>query len=153
MDLSGYEPARDFEVLPPGKYTVEIEKAEIKQTKAGDGHYMELCLSILDEGPCQNRKLWDRLNIHNPSQKAQEIALRKLRSLGDAIGVQVVTSEDQFLGRQCVASVKVNKEGQNDIRSYSPCGQPDSTVTQEKPNIPPVVPAQATGRPKPPWVK
>ena len=117
LDVSTIEPQGDFDVLPPGKYSIMVDKAEVKQTKKGDGHYLELTMSILD-GPAKNRKLWDRLNIQNPSQQCVDIGLRQLSALGRACGVTVVSSEDQFLGKVCVAHVKV-KDEQNEIRTYS----------------------------------
>lgn len=124
FDVNTVEPQGDFDILPPGKYLIQIDKAEVKQTKKGDGHYIEFALTILD-GPAKNRKLWDRINIENPSQQCVAIGLRQLSALGRAVGIQIVSSEDQFLGKTCIASVRV-KDNQNEIRTYS---SPD-TATQ-----------------------
>ena len=57
FDSTGIEPAQDYEVLPPGQYPILIEKACVKQTKSGNGHYIEVTEVVVD-GPCKNRKLW-----------------------------------------------------------------------------------------------
>jgi hypothetical protein len=46
-----------FEPLPEGEYDVEIDKAEVRMNKAGDGLYINWEMSVLD-GDYENRKLW-----------------------------------------------------------------------------------------------
>jgi len=117
FDVNSVEPTSDFDVLPPGKYPVLIEKSVVKTTKKNDGAYLELTMTVL-EGQFKNRKLWSRINVANPSSKCVEIGRRELSALGRATGVAVVNDENQFLGKACVASVVV-KDNQNVIRTYS----------------------------------
>jgi hypothetical protein len=117
FDTNSVEPQEDFEVLPPGKYPVLIEKAEVKQTKVGTGNYLALKLSILD-GPGKNRKLFDNINIANPSTQCVEIGLRCLAALGQAIGLTAISDTAQLVNKTCVAHVKV-KGNCNEIRTYS----------------------------------
>lgn len=117
FDTESVPPAEDFVALPPGKYIVGIDKAEVKTTKAGNGHYLEVVETVLD-GPCKNRKLWDRINIDNPNQQCVEIGLRSLAALGLAIGLTRISASEQLIGQVCVAHVRV-KDEQNDIRTYS----------------------------------
>jgi hypothetical protein len=159
FDTHSVEPQADFDVLPPGKYPVLIEQAEVKPTKAGTGHYLELQMVVLD-GPAKNRKLWDRINIQNPSTPCTEIGLRQLAALGQALGIQAITDSSQLLNKSCVASVKV-KNDQNEIRTYkafedAQSVQPPTAPQQPAPpvNYPPT-PAQmqaslATAQPSPP---
>lgn len=128
FDVNTVEPQGDFDVLPPGKYPVLIEKSEVKRTKKGDGAYLELAMSVLD-GPGKNRKLWNRINVSNPSQKCVEIGFRQLSALGRATGVAVVNDENQFLQKTCIASVIV-KDNQNEVRTYLPLANatPDIAV-------------------------
>ena len=118
FDSQSVEPQEDFEVIPPGKYPVSIDTAEVKQTKSEKGHYLKLTLSILG-GPFRNRKLWDQINIDNPNQICVEIGLRTLAALGQAIGIARMTNTDELIGKFCIAHVKV-KNDQNSIRTYSP---------------------------------
>jgi len=120
FDTNSVEPQSDFEVLPPGKYPVLIEKAEVKQTKAGTGHYISLCLCVLD-GPAKNRKLFDNINIQNPSQQCVDIGLRQLAALGQAIGLTCVNDTNQLVNKACLAHVKV-KDDRNEVRTYSKLG-------------------------------
>ena len=94
--LSGFnaaevEPAKEFEVLAKGWYRACIIDTAKKETRAGNGHYLELELEILSDVG-QGRKLWDRLNLWNPSEKAVEIAKGTLSAICRA--VKVLTPED-----------------------------------------------------------
>jgi hypothetical protein len=117
FDSTSVPPADDFPVLPPDNYPVLIESTEVKATKANDGAYVKIKMSVLD-GPFKGRKLFDNINIHNPNQQCVEIGLRSLAALGQALGVRHVNDTDQFVNQVCVAHVKV-KDGQNVIRTYS----------------------------------
>lgn len=151
FDTGSVEPQQDFDVLPPGKYPVLIEAAGVKQTKAKTGHYLEIQMVVLD-GPAKNRKLWDRINIQNPSVQCVEIGLRQLAALGQAVGLAAITDSSQLLNKSCVASVKV-KNDQNEIRTYKPFEDAQS-VQPPAAQYPPT-PAQmqaglATAQPSPP---
>jgi hypothetical protein len=139
-DSSQYQGDNDFAPLPPGEYTVTIDKAEIKQTKAGDGHYVNVQLSVVGD-KYANRKMFDRMNIDNPSQKAVEIGLRQFSSLCRAAagGQDVkVTDTDELLGQTVVVKVAV-KDDQNVVKAYKVAG------TQQ-----PMPPSQPSQKPKQP---
>ena len=131
FDTQSVEPQSDFDVIPPGKYPVLIEKAEVKQTKAGNGHYIELTLSVID-GPAKKRKVWDRININNPNPQCVEIGLRQLAALGQAIGIPAIGDTAQLVGQACIAHVKVKNE-QNEVRTYSPLAPAVAPGTQQGP--------------------
>ena len=118
FDTNSVPPQEDFEPIPPGKYPVLIEAAEVKQTRAGNGHYLKLKLQVLD-GPYKGRIVFDNINIQNPNQQCQEIGLRTLAALGKAIGLNAIGDTAQLLNQCCIASVKV-KDGQNEVRTYAP---------------------------------
>ena len=165
FDPSTVEPQTDFQVIPPGKYPVLIEEAEVKQTKAGTGHYIKLTMSVLD-GPYKNRKLWDQINVQNPSAQCVEIGLRTLSALGRAIGTGPITDTAQLVNQVVIAHVKV-KNDQNEVRTYSStAAAPSMPVTQPGPPVgyvaapaplPATPAASSTQAPaaqgKPPWVK
>lgn len=160
FDSNTIEPSTDFDVLPPGKYPVVIEKSEIKATKKGDGHYLELCVSVTD-GAVKGRKLWPRMNIDNPSEIAQRIALQQLASLCKAVGIAVIRDENELLGKSCIANVKA-KDDQNEIRSWSSIsgtvqGKPESPVnpasTQQLTQGGGQGAVQPTAGNKPPWAR
>ncbi len=168
FDSNSVEPQQDYEVLPPGKYPVVCENAEVKTTKKGDGHYLEVCVQIVD-GQYRGRKLWARMNIDNPSEVAQRIGLSQLAGLCKAVGIEVIRDEKDLLGKSCIANVKV-KDEQNEIRSWSPIGgdgpvgkrytqpapsQPAPfTQYQAPPAVGPGAPdVQAPSGNKPPWAR
>jgi len=149
--------ARD--VLPPGWYNVTITASVEKPTKAADGSYLELEMTILD-GPQKGRKLWDRLNLQNRNEKAVEIAYGTLSAICHAVGVIQLTDSHQLHGIPLQARVKVRPaEGSyseaNEVSGYkqaeglvAPTGTAPSWVA-----TPP--PAQQAKQPAavPPWAK
>jgi hypothetical protein len=111
-----------FEAVPAGWYNVMIDESEIKPTKGGDGHYLQLRFNILD-GQYVGQKLFARLNIHNASPVAQNIAYGQLSAIAHAVGVLQVADSSQLHGRPLKVRVKFRPaEGQyeasNDITSY-----------------------------------
>ena len=163
FDPRSVEPQSDFEAIPPGKYIVLIEEAEVKQTKAGNGHYINLRLSVI-EGPHKNRKVFDNINIDNPSAQCVEIGLRSLSALGLALGLNAITDTAQLLNRIVTAHIKV-KDDQNSVRTYSaaalttPLGAalpqgPHQTGPQTRTsNESPAPGQQPTALAKPPWAR
>ena len=133
------EPQADIDIYPPGKYPVLIEKAEVRQTKKKNGHLIALELQILN-GPHRGRKLYDNINIENPSEQCVEIGMRVFEALGRAIGLPAITNTDQLLNQTVVAHVKVDKGGQNNVRTYSAAGQ--QTAAPAVAPATPVQPAQ-----------
>jgi len=161
-----HEAATDIDVYPPGKYPVLIKKAEVRETKKGNGHFIALELQILD-GPHKGRILFDNINIDNPSEQCVEIGMRTFSALGRAIGLQAITNTDQLLNQIVVAHVKV-KDNQNNVRTYSGSTAPPvaPTTVPSPPTSPVASPAinpeptplplwQGEQRPvpsqKPPW--
>ncbi len=97
FDATGVEPAKPFDVLPPGKYPAQIVASELRVTKDGMGQYLWLEIDVLD-GPCKGRKLFDRLNLVNANPQTVEIAQRTLSAICHATGrMQVQDSEELHL--------------------------------------------------------
>ena len=65
FDARAVEPIAEFEPIPAGKYLTAISTSEMKDTKNGNGSYLELEFAVL-EGQYKGRKLWARLNLKNP---------------------------------------------------------------------------------------
>lgn len=114
-----------FETIDPGEYQAHIIGSEVKETKNGKGHFLQLELEILD-GKHAGRKLYDNLNIDNPNQTAVEIATRTLSAVCHATGkLQVVDSiELHEIPMLIKVGIKKDKssqyEPQNKINSYKP---------------------------------
>lgn len=116
FDSEGTEPSVGFGLLNPGKYPVQIEKAEVRDTKAGTGQYLWFQFTVLD-GPGKNQKLWAILNLQNPSEVAMKIARADLAAICRACDVVNPKHPDMLLGKWCWVQVKI-KDGQNEINGY-----------------------------------
>jgi len=99
--LAGTKPQekRQYETIRPGTYFVEIVSEDTKQTKAGDGEYLELVLRI-EHGEFAGQRIWDRLNLKNRSTKAVEIALATLRSIQRACRIDKLGSSADLVGHK-----------------------------------------------------
>lgn len=145
FDASTIEPNTPFEPLPAGDYKAIITNSEMKPTKAGDGKYLELELTVI-EGACEGRKLFDKLNLDNPSDKAVQIAKGTLSAICRAVGKLTPKDSAELHNIPLVAKVVVeirkdNGEAANRVKGYKPA----SGGSQPPPL------SQASG--KAPWAK
>ncbi len=157
----------DFEAVDPGWYSAQITKSQMKETASKNGFYLQLDWTIVD-GPMANRKVFQRLNLVNPSNEAVEIAQKHLKSICDAMGVPGPIQDSEVLHEKpCKIRVTKSKatsqypEG-NDVKSYkamdgnaqatgpvvAAAAAPAAPTTPEAPAEP-----EAGEKPKPPWVK
>lgn len=86
FDATQVDPVVGFEPVPAGKYVAQIVESDIKPTKVGTGHYLELVLELLDT-QYKGRKVWARLNLDNPSAQAVTIGRGELSAICHAVGV------------------------------------------------------------------
>lgn len=169
FDASGVEPAAPMELLPPGRYVAQIVQSEMQPTKAGDGQLLWLEMEVLD-GPQRGRKIWDRLNLANPSQQTVEIAQRQLSAICHAVGQIQVSDSEQLHFRPVLVTLVVEPDSrdahlpveerrkQNKVKGYSPAGgvaapqQAAPPPQQQYAAAPPPAPRQpAPGAAPPPW--
>jgi len=108
------QPEFDNSPLPAGDYYVEIEKAEIKPTKKGDGTLCEVTFSVLgdvhDNGH-KGRKTWARFNLSNPSAKCQQIGQAQFHGLRLAVNRPMANDTDELLSQNLVITVGLEKGG------------------------------------------
>ncbi|MEO5376056.1 MAG: DUF669 domain-containing protein [Alphaproteobacteria bacterium] len=161
FDATGVEPNKPFEVLPPGRYLVQIVASEMRVTKNGMGQYLWLELDVL-EGEHAGRKLFDRLNLVNNNIQTVEIAQSTLSAICHAIGrMQVQDSEELHL-IPMIADVKVqppkNGYGESNSMHYLPRDDASPTAVSApvaKPTAKPVSaqpsPAAAAPTAAAPW--
>ncbi len=113
VEISSYDP------IPAGDYAANIVDAEIKANKAGNGMIMKVELAIVG-GPQDGRKVFDHLNLSNPSQKAVAIAKETLAKLSLATSVDVNASGSQgFIGKRVAINVEIDG-AYNRIKNYKP---------------------------------
>jgi hypothetical protein len=141
FNANNVAPATDFEPIPAGKYLAVIVESEMKPTKSGDGHYLELKFQLL-EGPFKNRMLWSRLNLDNPNPQAVQIAQAELSSICRAVGVLTPGDSVQLHGLPLVIGVRLKRRSDtdeltNEIRSYAKKETANGARQQETNNTPP----------------
>lgn len=142
---------RSFETLPKGRYPCQIEGIESKETKSRDGSYYETTF-IIAKGEYKGRKLWDRLNVHNKSEVAQQIGREKFKSLCKAaLGKDGVKKTEELHNKYVVCLVDIERGGegrpdQNRIGGYmsaadfkaaaAPAASPTKAAAGEEDDIP-----------------
>lgn len=120
-------PQQAFENLAPGWYTGKMIESEMKPTQAGNGSYLECTFEIIAPAQFAGRKLWDRLNLNNPNEKAVEIAYQTLSAICHATGVIQVQDSQQLHEIPMDIKVGMSKvteqypEPRNEIKGYRPC--------------------------------
>lgn len=141
FDANNVDPASDFEPLPAGKYLTTITASEMKPTRAGTGHYLELTFQVLD-GEYKGRLLWSRLNLDNPNAQAVQIAQGELSAICRAVGVMRPKDSIEMHNLPLLVTVKCKKRQDNgdivnEIRGYATKEAGEVTPQQEDSNTPP----------------
>ena len=141
FDANNVDPATDFEPIPAGKYVAIITDSEMKPTKSGSGHYLELTFQVID-GPFKNRLLWSRLNLDNPNAQAVQIAQGELSAICRAIGVMQPKDSIELHNLPLLITVKCKKREDtgdvtNEIRGYAKKEAATGTPQQETTSTPP----------------
>ena len=141
FDANNVDPASDYEPLPAGKYLVTITNSEMKPTRNGNGHYLELTFQVLD-GQYKGRLLWSRLNLDNPNAQAVQIAQGELSAICRAVGVMRPKDSIEMHNLPLLVTVKCKKRQDtgdivNEIRGYSKKEAVEAVPQQEASNTPP----------------
>lgn len=145
-DLTGFnanvvEPTTDFEPLPAGKYLAIITDSEMKPTKSGSGSYLKLTCRVIS-GPYENRVLWSRLNLHNPSEQAVQIAQGELSAICRAVGVLQPRDSSELHDIPLTIGVGLKRrtdtdELVNEVKTYSKKDAVGVAPRQETASTPP----------------
>ena len=114
---------KPFAPIPSGKYLVIIEESELKETRNGNGEYLELKMQVID-GEYKGRYLWDRLNLKNSNAEAVKMANGTLSSICRAVGVPTPNDSIELHDLPLVARVTLKPradtgELSNEIKAYS----------------------------------
>jgi len=91
FNANDVDPAVGFDPIPAGKYLAIITESEMKDTKSGDGKYLQFTFQVL-EGEHKGRMLWTRLNLENNNATTVKIARAELSAICRA--VQVMSPKD-----------------------------------------------------------
>jgi len=122
FDANKVDPSNNYELLAAGWYPAQLEKSEMKKTKANDGSYLSLMFKILD-GESKGRTVFTNMNLDNPNPVAVEIAERNFSALCHATGVMVVKDTEQLHGKPLQIKVTVSPaegkyDASNDVKGY-----------------------------------
>ena len=113
----------DFAPIPAGTYIAQINRSEIKQTKAGTGSYLSLGFQIID-GEYANRVIFQNITLANPNQVAAQIGREQLAQLSGACGIYQLGDSQELHGipMQIRVGIEVDKTGQyepsNNIKKF-----------------------------------
>jgi len=172
-DLSGFdfdeilqhcdEVLRSTELLPAGEYLAEIVESDYKQTRSGNGAYLELVFEIVD-GEYKGRQLVERLNLENPNETTVRIAKGTLARILLALDLFAVADSEELHHKpmKIKVEVKADKSGsmQNRISKYAtyhpPAAQQQPAPqqqAQQPAQQPTNSPAQQPAAKQPPWKK
>ena len=152
------EPSISFEAIPAGKYQAVIVDSDMKPNKSGTGEYLQLEFEII-EGEYKNRKLWTRLNLHNPNADAVRIARADLSAICHAVNVIQPRDTIQLHNLPLTITVKCRKtpDGDivNDIKGYAPkASASGGAVTPAAGTVTTATaPQQGTAPSAPPWAR
>ncbi len=86
IDLSNVTESQKRKPLPVGRYGAKITKAEIKPTKANNGHCLHLEFLTVGAKNVKGRFLKDYIVVKHENDQATEIGLRKLKKILKSIG-------------------------------------------------------------------
>ncbi|NUN15569.1 MAG: DUF669 domain-containing protein [Myxococcales bacterium] len=141
FNANDVEPASDFEPIPAGKYLAMITDSEMKPTKNGTGHYLQLTFQILD-GPYKNRFVWARLNLDNANATAVKIAHGELSALCRAVGVMAPKDSVELHNLPLVITVKCKTrkdsgEVGNEVKGFAKKETANGVPAQAAANTPP----------------
>lgn len=125
FDSRKVEPIGGFTPLPIGEYVVIITASERKPTKNGLGEYLQLTYDVVDPVNFKGRKLFDRLNIINQNETAQDIAQRALSAICRSTGIEAPKTSEELHNIPFKVKVGINPaKGEyaesNKIQSYAP---------------------------------
>tara|TARA_R100000541_G_scaffold46737_1_gene53880 strand:- start:32 stop:496 length:465 start_codon:yes stop_codon:yes gene_type:complete len=109
INLDDIEASEGYEALPAGTYPAMIADADVKDTKRGDGQYINVQFNITG-ATHSGRSVFANFNIRNPVQKAEEIGMQQLKQLTSAIGLKgELLDTQQLVGGSCEIAVVVKK--------------------------------------------
>jgi hypothetical protein len=114
-----------FEALPAGEYKVQIIDSDLCDTRAGDGQYIKLVYEVVGDPLYDGRKIFDNINIANPSPDAVRIGKQRLNTICAVTGVPSLKDTAQLHGKTMSLLIAVGKNKQtgedtNIIKKYFP---------------------------------
>ena len=138
----------DFDLIPDCEPLAQIISDELTVKDDGKRQRLVLCWEILD-GPYAKRRIWDGLNIVNPSADAENISKRAVIRLCEIHGIPTPLRDSSLLHfkptriKVRTAPAKNGYEAKNEIKGYK-------ALNGAPPSAPPAVSAPTAGA-SAPW--
>jgi hypothetical protein len=128
--------SNDYDLLPEGWYTASVNSAELRETKAGTGNYLNMRYDII--GPDHaGRVVFGMITIRNPNQTAERIGREQLSSLAAAIGMKEMPRDsDELIGNTVSIKVGVEKSAEygdkNTVKGFKSAGKVSAPAAAPK---------------------
>lgn len=113
FNVSEIAPAREFKPLPEGSYEAVVIDSDIKETRAGNGRYIQLEFEVVS-GEYLGRRLWGRYNIENANRDAVEIGRAQFSAVCQAAGVPAPRDTSELHNRALVLCVRCRRRRDTD---------------------------------------
>lgn len=157
FNAAAVEPQKILQPIPAGVYNARIIESEVKPLASGNGEGIRFTWEVLD-GPCANRKVWQRINYRHQNPQAEQIGQAQLSAICHAVGVIQLQDTNQLHGKPCRIKVKIRKddsgkyEDQNDVSGVEPIAGPQPAMGAQPASATPAAPANAPAASAvPPW--
>ena len=126
----------DFTAMDAGKYPMTIVKSQYKETKAKNGHYLQLQMKVF-EGKNKGRMFFENLNLDNPNPVTVEIANKTLNSICQACDKAAVEDSSELHNLPLFVTLKVvpktaTQPPSNDVTKYEPYTEGGVPETEEE---------------------
>lgn len=153
----------NYSPIPAGTYIAQINRSEVKSTKAGTGSYLSLGFQIID-GEYANRVIFQNITLANPNQVAAQIGREQLAQLAGACGIYQLGDSQELHGipMQIRVGIEVDKTGQyepsNNIKKFmalqgqAPSVQAPVQQQPQQQGFAPQTPVTQAAKPHP-WVR
>lgn len=146
---SEVEASAPAESVPAGEYKVQVISSELKETKAGNGSFIEM-VYLITQGEHENYKIWDRFNVDNPNQQAVDIGLRQFKQLAEACGKPDCTDTEELHNKVfiCTTGPQKNDPTRTEVKLRSPYSGASGGSTSKAPAS---SASTGTAKKKPSW--
>lgn len=111
----------DYSLIPAGWYSARITQAELKDTNAKTGKYINVRYDLTD-GAHAGRVVFGMVTVRNPNAKAEEIGRQQIGKMCRALGLETVSDTDQLVGGELLIKVTVRRSEEygdkNDVKDW-----------------------------------
>jgi len=135
FDASQVDPDVGFEPLPKNDYEAILTESMYKDTKSGNGRYLQLTWEIIT-GEYKKRIIFDRLNLDNPNKTAVKIAQARLSAICHAVGILRPKDSAELHNKPVIVSVGLEErddrpgEYSNNVTGYKGVGDAPKATTE-----------------------